>query len=316
MKTQIYKNAVIFDFDWLSPHGVFDENGQNVASYSCYKSEQNYKEFYKGEILQDERDVIFLGCIYGHYGHLITEEMSRLWWVLENGANGKLFAYSSINNTPLNKVALRLLDKFGVRSEQLVHVKKPTRFKSVTLVECGWKERDGKFELDENYKRINEQILKDVTPVKNEAIYLSRTKTNKSGDLGFGEIYYERHFEKLGYKVVHPQNFSFDEQLALYAGCAKFACVSGTLPHNLLFAPNGSEVTIIKKESSQNRYQQAINEFKQLKVSEIDECLELCGVDMGRGPFLFLPRVCEDKSGYKEAILGFLSQYQKAFGHP
>ena len=62
------------------------------------------------------------------------------------------------------------------------------------------------------------------------------------------------------------------------------------MPHNMIFAPYGSELEIVLKTSFPNGFQSIVDKIKQLKTKRIEAYIELFGVAAGRGPFLFLPQ--------------------------
>lgn len=106
-------------------------------------------------------------------------------------------------------------------------------------------------------------------------------------------------------------------------GGNKFATIGGTLPHNMIFAPCGSELDIILKSSQYkddnpstfNQYQAIVNKIKNLKVKRIHAYVEdLPGIDWGRGPFLILPNEFDLDLLHKvkKDILGYLMEYKKA----
>lgn len=92
--------------------------------------------------------------------------------------------------------------------------------------------------------------------------------------------------------------------------------VGGTLPHNMIFAPYGSELEIILKTSLPNHFQAIVDKIKELRTTKIHAYIELFGVIAGRGPFLFLPRnITMDKkqlNNTKKDIAKYLMEYKRA----
>ena len=67
--------------------------------------------FHKKTIIYSDEETIFLGPFHGHFGHFITESLSRLWFLLSEKSNLKV-AY--IGNHP--KHFLKFLNLFGIHS--------------------------------------------------------------------------------------------------------------------------------------------------------------------------------------------------------
>lgn len=277
LSEQIIKNAVVFPFGALQ--GIYNENGDRILGQT-----QNYKANFKGKIQFIDEKVVFLGFFRAHHGHFITEELARLWWVLQNTAHHK-FIYSRLHSKEFSAFERFILDFFNLNERNLIPITKPTKFAQITVPDDSfWNENGIKM-----HRKMIDFITSKITPVKSQALYLSRRRFDKARSLEFGEEYFEQIYAKKGYKIVYPETLSPSEQLALWGGF-KFACVGGTLPHNMIFAPYGSELEIVLKTSFPNGFQSIVDKIKQLKTKRIEAYIELFGVAAGRGPFLFLPQ--------------------------
>ena len=91
----------------------------------------------------------------------------------------------------------------------------------------------------------------------------------------------------------------------------RFAAIGGTLPHNMIFAPYGSQLDIVLKTSFSNYFQKRVDELKKLNTTEIHAYIELLGVDVGRGPFLFLPRNIKMDKKLLDYIRQYFAEYKK-----
>ena len=273
LSEQIIKNAVIFPLQ-----GICDENGVRILGE---KAKTNFKD----KIQFIDEKVVFLGFFRAHHGHFITEELARLWWVLQNTAHHK-FIYSRLHSKEFSAFERFILDLFNLNERNLMPITKPTKFAQITVPDDSfWNENGIKM-----HRKMIDFITSKITPVKSQALYLSRRRFDKARSLEFGEEYFEQIYAKKGYKIVYPETLSPSEQLALWGGGFKFACVGGTLPHNMIFAPYGSKLEIVLKTSFPNGFQSIVDKIKQLKTKRIEAYIELFGVDAGRGPFLFLPQ--------------------------
>lgn len=58
--------------------------------------------------------VVFLGFLSGFHGHFITEELARLWWVLQNGIKSHKFAFVRYKRASLG--AFERLKRFSNES--------------------------------------------------------------------------------------------------------------------------------------------------------------------------------------------------------
>lgn len=100
-----------------------------------------------------------------------------------------------------------------------------------------------------------------------------------------GEKEIEDLFRKNGYLVVAPEKYSLTEQIMMIRESRKAACLSGTLPHNMMFAEDGTELCIIRKTNKPNYRQVDVNAIRNLKVVNIDAHISLKAVGPA-GPFI------------------------------
>lgn len=212
------KNAIVFPLQ-----GICDENGARILGEKAKTNSKDKIQFI------DEK-VVFLGFFRAHHGHFITEELARLWWVLKNGVNHK-FIYCRLYSAEFSAFERFILDMFELKN--LTPITKPTQFAEIILPDDSFYSENGV----ESHRKTIDFITSKVTPIKNEAIYLSRRKFRKANDLEWGEEYFEEIYVQKGYKIIYPEMLSPKEQLALWGGGLKFACVGGTLSHNMIFLP-------------------------------------------------------------------------------
>ena len=294
LEVGVYERAIILPLvnrensGWYKG-GVLDVEKKYIASSSLEPNEITFDNYKFDDVMLSDLDVIYIGGILNHYGHFICECTSRLWCILQNeNLEGKLLAYTTVNNEELAQYAIDFFNLLGIQKKQLLHVKKVTSFKTVTVpdvstVSSRW--------YTDDFKDIYNKVVSAVSPVYNDKIYFSRTNLAKAVNTEFGEEFIEKVFEQNGYKIVYPEQLTLVQQIALIKGCKNFACISGSLAHNMLFAQDGASIIIINKTSIVNGTQKVINEIRNLKVTYVDAFFELPYVSLGRGPFLLVPNI-------------------------
>lgn len=277
--------------------GVVDNNNKYIDISAINPSIQ-FDNYRIDDVERVDLDVVYIGGFCNHYGHFLIEMCSRLWYVLQNNVSNVKLAYATANNLPLSPVILDFMHMLGIKDEQLLHVTKITQFKSVIIPEVS---TEAASFFTKEYKNIFDKVSAKISPIYHDKVYLSRTQFKKAQESEFGEDVIEKIFAQNGYTVIHPHLLSLKEQIAIFKGCKHFAFVSGTLGHNMLFAPEGSECVIINKTSLFNNMQCLVNELRNLKVTYIDCYLEFPYVSMGWGPFLMInnqnmQQYCRDHS--------------------
>lgn len=243
----------------------------------------------------EDIDVVYLGCIWNCWGHFFTDGLAKAWYLLtdeyKQKYHGKVkLAISFINNTLQScpKPLLSLYRLLGVNEEDIIVITQPTKFRSVIVPDNSLFFHDGMRHITKEYTTTIDAIT-DAVPVnldkKFEKIYLSRTHFTK-GNADFGERSLESVFRRLGYTIIHPQEYSVLEQIAIFKAAKSFVSTTGSLGHNSVFCNRNTEVILLRKCWATFDYQLVINEAKELDVTYVDTHLT-CFVNEApnNGPF-------------------------------
>ncbi len=245
----------------------------------------------KADCIYVDKKVVYFGAFHPHWGHFLTEQVGRCWYFAKHKEEtaDMYVAYVRKNDTcdcPISGNYLEFLELLGIRKENIIEVVKPTQFREVILPELSC--RMGvyyKKEYKETFDAIRDNVeLKEGTYSQ---IYMTRLKSNGLRRTQMGEKPIERLFRKNGFKTIAPEHLSLREQVWLMKHCGHLAAVSGTLPHNILFAHDGIKVTILNRDVVLNPYQIQINQIRSAEVTYVDACIALLPVFAG-GPFLLM----------------------------
>lgn len=255
----------IFDKDRYYDHFHLQNAYAWAKAYPCNES----------ELIYDDREVLYLGMFHDTWGHCITDCLAHLWVLFsekvpEHIRNAHLI-YTTQPTRPLPSTFFKLLEILGIDFSKLEWVSKPTKFRRIYLP-------DKSIYLDADTNRrmytpeyediINRIISKIDADERYPKLYFTRTAFSNNRD--FGEDAVEKVFRDMGYHIVSPEKYSFEEQVAMLKGCKSFASTEGSCSHNALFMRSGSELIIIRKIDHPNRYQHLINYMKKLNVTYID----------------------------------------------
>ena len=281
--------------------GILDSNKNFIEKAKIYPNRiyQGY-DFNSQDVIYDEREVVFAGCFWKHWGHFILEEISRLWYFLKETNTDLPIVY--LSTFPLDKNYLEFFELLGIDTKRLVFVDKLTQFKKVHIPEVSMVALSY---YTEEYTKIYEKIRSSVKKDENYPIkvFFSRRNFPRSQDTDFGfmkEI--ETFFESNGYKFFSPENLSLKEQIKILQSCDEYVCVSGTLPHNLLFAGNQVQSIVLNKSYIVNSHQPIIEMATGIKSTYIDVHISVLPQHIGWGPFFFCPsdnlKSWANKKGY------------------
>ena len=240
-------------------------------------------------------DVVYFGCIWNCWGHFFTDGLAKAWYLLtdeyKQKYHGKVkLAISFINNTLQScpKPLLSLYQLLGVDESDIIVITQPTKFRSVIVPDNSLFFHDSKRHFTKEYTTTMDAIT-DAVPAnldkKYEKIYLSRTHFTK-GNADFGERSLESVFKRLGYTIIHPQEYSVLEQIAIFKAAKSFVSTTGSLGHNSVFCNRNTEVILLRKCWATFDYQLVINEAKELNVTYVDTHLTCFVNDApNNGPF-------------------------------
>jgi capsular polysaccharide biosynthesis protein len=178
---------------------------------------------------------LYLGTFMNHYGHFITESLSR-YWRQEAGAFDHIVAYPFMHNDgnilvrEFHRYLAGLLD---VPIARMAILRSQTVFDEIVVPEQLWTYNvHVNAHMREIYGRIS---ARHAGKRPCGRVFLSRTDSSRLGNLPAVEDV----FASFGFRVVYPERISIADQLTLYANCEILAGPSGSAMHNCLFARPG-----------------------------------------------------------------------------
>ena len=162
----------------------------------------------------------------------------------------------------------------GLRPEQFVQVTTPTRFDEVVVPECT--HVPGRY-VYPAFARIFDHVAQaalqrapHATPYEGRRVYLTRTGIRKKLPTELGEKSIENLCSSNGFAVVSPEKLALEEQIVAIRQAAEVACLSGTLPHTMMFAKDGAKLTIFRKSNKPVYRQFSVDQVRKLDVTHVD----------------------------------------------
>lgn len=268
-----------------------------VNAYSKYAgspTEDDEMEIYMGEgyeIGDDleylDEDVVYLGYLNNHWGHFLLDSCSRLYPFLTDKEGKYKYAYvvnEGQEYVPGASIA-RFFELLGI-TDRVLFIHKPVRCRSITIPEQG-------FMINAYYSKeflaVFEKVVSGVDCSKYpkyDKVYYARASLKKAQETELGESILLDLFKKNNFTIISPEKCTLDEQIAIVRNANLLAGITGTIPHNLLFAKPGQKMLIINKTHNLNLAQMDINLMKQADVCYVDAYLAKFPVLIGDGPFL------------------------------
>lgn len=248
------KNGTVFISDDFNETGVYDENGWFCPeSVLLRDTDELPKTFHKniGRVKFINEPVLYLGHCYlmAHFGHFLVEGMARTWALLYKKYKNIKVVVAYENQHPMPRFIRTFLNALGVADENIIVIYKPTKFSHVFIpaqaMNC-------KCYIAPIMNRVIDTALVKLVDKKYKTydkIYLSRSAIVNGHGCVSGERQIEKIFEKNGYKVIYPEQLTFNEQVTLAYNCTEMAGLAGSALHLALFMKKDGRVIQIKRNS-------------------------------------------------------------------
>lgn len=255
--------------------GVVDGSGSFVDSSALHEDAYDGSyEYSENSVERKDRTAVFLGTWIGIYGHAITDNIKKLWFLFtedyKNLGPDTDLIYCYLGEEDLPVYIKEILFALGIAADSLKRVQKVTEYKNVIVPDNSFILSDGKRFYTAAFKSTVFKII-DNAPVLTEypeKIYLSRTKSSSFRDYGEGQL--AEVFAQHGFKIVTPEKHPFLEQVAMFSHCKCLVATEGSIAHNAAFCRQGAELVILRKSNYINAYQSALDAMNSLNVSYID----------------------------------------------
>ncbi len=289
--------------------GLMDDRGNFVKGTSVHigVGEEVYTP--NDEVLYSPMTVIYLGMLINIWGHCLTDNLKRIWF-LKSNIYKNYFKNCPIVYTPMwggvieNFAKLLKILEIDVRS--LLIINRPMKFANVIIPDESFflgkstlggpahsidgtaddfGGNDESFftqEYLENVNQIRDFANKNFSPLDKKKFYFFQ------GRHQFGEERIARYFESKGYAIVQPGNLQLEDQLNIYLNCEHWASMIGSISHNIIFLRDNSNVILIPRRAAYlNIYQLALNRLHDLDVYYIDAAFSLF-THSHTGPYCYI----------------------------
>jgi Glycosyltransferase 61 len=220
--------------------GIFDDGGEALELERRHGSSQ--------EAPQPEREldeeVLYLGLLFGHYGHFLLESLARIWAIAAVDPSVRVVFHPATvrlaEGRPAPRVSWmwRMLEAFGVPYERLLILERPTRIRRLLVPEP--LHELGVFSHEraaEPFRALAARVLEcGGAGVADQPVYLSRRLLPSAQRQTVGEAELENVLQENGVLVAHPQAMTLADQVRLFNRHADILATDGTAAWGMLFA--------------------------------------------------------------------------------
>lgn len=271
---------VYVDGKWTWGKGGIVDGAGNYIDNSFVHSGFGGKPYPLPKSIQKSNEtVIYLGLFYPVWGHAITDNVRRVWFltseIFRNEFKNCPIVYVpwEIPAEPADTNFMRFLEILGVDVERLRKIDTPTRFDKIIMPADSF--NCFVFGFTKEYRKLIERVrnfaLKNRTPTSVKKIYYFH------GLRQIGEERLAEYFKSKGYEIIRPEKLTLDEQLNILINADNFAAPLGSTSHNTVFMRDDTEAIFIRRFINFNKYQAALNQIHPMIARYIDSSLSLFG---------------------------------------
>lgn len=281
--------------------GVVDSDG-NYVDLSAIPGRVQYAYPFENAEYRDET-VVYCGYLVNHWGHFLIEGVTRLWYFLENDrrVDKYVFFLDEHEEREIKGNYREFLELLKIW-DRLEIINRPTTYREVIVPELGIHMRAAYTpKLVKVFDAAADSVVPDPGWETPEKIYFSRSQFQKGLPFESGYDTLDNFFAKNGYTILYPEKVPLSRMIHYIRNAKVVASLSGSLPHNMLFANQGQRVEIVERLVISDDNQTDVNRMRQLQVTYIDASIPIYPVDFV-GPLIMgytdcLKRFAEDK-GY------------------
>jgi hypothetical protein len=194
----------------------------------------------------------------GHFAHLMTEAMARLWgWWPAKAADPSLKIlcrfHPSRDQSAERRLESTLLPAFGIAPEDIVFVNGPVTVTSMVGCTPMWHNAPPFYvhpAIVETWARLRTGLIGTDPVSAAPKIFVTR-REGKRGCSNFPEV--EALFAAHGFEIVTPEKHSIPEQAAMFAGARVVAGFGGAGMFNLAYSQALETVIVLDQWAYQAR---------------------------------------------------------------
>lgn len=190
----------------------------------------------------------------GHFGHITTEALSRLWgWDRAKAELPDLKAVfrTRFPNERIPGLELDLYRAYGITEDDIVWVEQPTWLESLVGVTPMWHNAAPHYvhpAMQQVWQRISDRLVADSEPTgTGERIFVSRKSDLARSCRNTRDL--EALFDRYGFTIVYPEDHSLRQQARIFAEAKVVAGLAGSAMFNVFNCQQLEHLIVLAHEA-------------------------------------------------------------------
>jgi capsular polysaccharide biosynthesis protein len=184
-----------------------------------------------------DEEVVYLGWLTSHFGHFLSESLSRTWFLDEVDPSVKVVFHRKKGYAPSGNIE-QILAAFGIPPERLLLLDEPTLLRRVIVPEPAhelhWLIHE---RAPRRFRQVAERIADGVLPSE-QPVYLSRRLLPGHSRQIVGEFEFEEVLRENGFRIAYPETMSFRDQVKLFNQHTDIFTSAGSAAYSVMFSLN------------------------------------------------------------------------------
>ncbi|MDO5619958.1 MAG: glycosyltransferase 61 family protein [Paracoccus sp. (in: a-proteobacteria)] len=240
--------------------GVLDSSGTDLPEAAIYRSSAEGRlrrmmlppKPAQGPVARLSGTHLWGGQIFNHFGHFLTESISRLWAVADHPADSIVFVGRHKEMTDLQQWHRNFLTMAGIDLPVRL-ITEPTQVERLLVPGQGFGLGPIARGTPE-FRAFGHRLAEQIEPKGDDRIYISRTRQGKKGR-ALNEVQIEDNMRRNGYGIYYPERHSLAEQLAQYRKASHIVGLDSSAFHLAgLIARPGQKIAIILRRNMSAYY--------------------------------------------------------------
>ncbi|WP_313350617.1 glycosyltransferase 61 family protein [Paracoccus sp. (in: a-proteobacteria)] len=251
---QFIKNAIVCPAPTIQDAPGIWRDGRDFAKAATWRSGIRCTPEVKEEPTPARKIVgkhLWGGIYFGHFGHFITETISRLWALDLDRFESVVFVPRHGKLEDFTNYKAEIANIF-LKGHRIEIVRQPTEFEELVVPGQGFGIGAISSGTPEFRAFVN-RTMEKIEPNGPESIYISRTQFYGKGGI-IGEKFLERNMLAQGYTPIYPEKMPIPEQLSVFKAARKIVGLDSSAFHLLSYVSNPDQQACIILRRSHDAY--------------------------------------------------------------